>query len=347
MNIPVLIPAYNPDKTLILLVHQLIQLNFKDIIIVNDGSKQECDEIFYILGEIKQCHILRHAVNLGKGRALKNGLNYFYLNFLNSFGIVTADADGQHNPDDIVKIAKSLENNPNKLVLGVRKFGKSTPWRSLIGNTITKYIFAFLVGQKLTDTQTGLRGIPIQYIPLFIRLEGERYEYEMNMLLTSKSHNICLIEEQINTIYIENNKSSYFNPLIDSMKIYFLFIRFLLSSLFASLIDFIIFTTVFIMSNNILTGIVFARLVSGNLNFFVNKNLVFRSSESISVAIVKYYTLFIAMGGIAYFSIHAMAGFGINVILAKIMTETLLFIASFTIQRDVIFTKQEEGYSIT
>ncbi|OGW46082.1 MAG: dolichyl-phosphate mannose synthase [Nitrospirae bacterium RBG_13_41_22] len=342
MNLPVLIPAYNPNEALLDVANSLIRHGVQHVIIVNDGSKPECDHIFKSLETMKQCRVIHHAVNLGKGRAIKTGLNYFYLTFNDAPGIITADADGQHLPEDILKVAETFRKNPDALVIGARKFDKGTPMRSLIGNIITKYVFRFLIGKKISDTQSGLRCIPRKAVPRFIEMEGEKYEYEMNMLISTKTNAMDVVEEEITTVYIGNNKSSHFNPLIDSMTIYFLLIRFSFSSFFASIIDFIIFAVIYSLSSNILAGIVFARLVAGNINFFVNKNLVFYSKENVTVTIVKYYTLFVVLGGLAFISVRTMSDFGINVILAKIVTETLLFIASFSIQRDFIFTKQKE-----
>lgn len=342
MNIPVLIPAYKPTEVLLTVVKNLLAIGLSDLIIVNDGSGPECAQIFDQLASMPQCHVLHHAVNLGKGRAIKTGLNFFLLNFPTAPGVVTADADGQHLAHDIKKVAETFFRDPASLVIGVRKFGRDTPLRSLIGNTITKYVFRMLVGKKISDTQSGLRCIPQGAVTGLMRLEGEKYEYEMNMLINTKTAGLNVTEEEISTVYIDNNKSSHFNPLIDSMKIYFLLVRFSFSSFFASIIDFIVFAIIFGLSKNILVGIIFARLIAGNVNFFVNKSLVFHSRESVTATIVKYYTLFVIMGSIAYVSIQAMAARGMDVLVAKIITETLLFIASFTIQRDFIFTQQTD-----
>ena len=341
-NSVVLIPAYNPDKALLTVVDSIIRRGTSHVIVVNDGSDPGCEHIFKQLESIGNCHLLHHVVNLGKGRAIKTGLNYFFRNFKDSTGVIVADADGQHLPDDIIKVAGALERNPGRLVLGVRTFGRDVPLRSLIGNLLTKYIFFFLVGKKISDTQTGLRGISRSSVPSFIKLEGEGYEYEMNMLISTKVNAIDVVEEGISTVYIDANRSSHFNPLVDSMKIYFLLVRFAFSSIFASAIDFVIFAVTFGLTENILTSIILARLVAGNINFFVNKKLVFYSKENVTVTIVKYYMLFVVLGGMAFISIRTMAGFGLNVIAAKIVTETLLFIASFSVQRDFIFSKRKE-----
>jgi putative flippase GtrA len=344
MNLPVLIPAYNPNETLIDIVHEIIAQGVHHIIIINDGSKLETEHIFSQLEAINECHVLHHAVNLGKGRALKTGLNYCYLRFKDAPGIITADADGQHLVEDIIKVGKKFMENPKSLVIGTRTFEKGIPLRSFIGNIVTRYIFRFSTGLKISDTQSGLRCIPRTVVPDFIGIEGERYEYEMNMLICTKKISLNIVETGINTVYVDNNKSSHFNPLIDSMKIYFLLIRFSFSSIFASLIDFIIFAITYSVSADILISFIVARVISGTINFIVNRRLVFQSAENITGAVIKYCLLFLAIGSMAYLSIRTLAEFGINVLLAKILAETVLFLASFSIQRDYIFVKPKEEY---
>jgi putative flippase GtrA len=226
--------------------------------------------------------------------------------------------------------------------MGTRKFDKSTPMRSLFGNVITQYVFRLFVGKKIPDTQSGLRCIPMTMIPDLLRLEGEKYEFEMNMLISTKIAHIDIMDEAIQTVYLDNNKSSHFNPLTDSMRIYFLLIRFSFSSIFASTIDFVVFTVLYMLRRDILTSMVLARLVSGSVNFLMNKTLVFHSRIETVLPLVKYIALFIALAVLSYLSIRTIAGFGVNVIVAKALIESLLFFASFSIQRDFIFIGQKE-----
>jgi glycosyltransferase involved in cell wall biosynthesis len=337
MNIPALIPAYNPDDTLLAVVDGLIRLGFENIIIVDDGSSSECKLIFDKLENRKHCHVLHHALNLGKGRSIKTGLNYIYLLFRDAKGVITVDADGQHLPEDVLKVAEVFLSHSDALIIGSRTFGRAMPLRSLLGNFITQKTFGVLIGKKVSDTQSGLRCFPMNKVPDLIALKGERYEYEMNMLISTKTSQIDIIEAEITTIYLDNNRSSHFNPLIDSMKIYFLLLRFAFSSFFASIIDFIIFTMVFSLHKDILISIVFARVVAGNINFFINRRWVFHNNGILLATITKFYILFVVMGCFAFISIRTLAGVGLNVIAAKILTETLLFFASFSIQRDFIF----------
>lgn len=341
-DIPVLIPSYNPDNRLLELVDALIKKNIKHIIVVNDGSFTSCDSIFKKLESIKTCTVLRHAVNCGKGRALKTGLNYFYLKFPGSPGIVTADGDGQHQAADILKVVRALKENPNKLVLGVRKFKRNVPFRSLFGNVLTRLVFLFLIGKRVSDTQSGLRGLPRFPIPPLLKMKGERYEYEINMLILTKVKVIDIVEKEIDTIYIENNRDSHFNPLFDSMRIYFQLLRFTFSSLLASLFDFIIFTTVFKLTSNILMSMLIARFVIGSLlNYIINKRLVFRSKSGVFSSLFKYYLFLVVLSLLSWLLIKTiMIQMGIRVIIAKILVESLLFILSFCIQREFVFVNR-------
>ncbi|MEJ2700163.1 MAG: bifunctional glycosyltransferase family 2/GtrA family protein [Desulfuromonadales bacterium] len=339
MKIAVVIPAYNPETSLLPLVEALLDRGLRPIIVVNDGSVPSCRGIFDRLAELEHCHVVHHAANLGKGRALKTGFNYCCVHFPEALGVVTADADGQHLPDDVLRVAKDFMDHPASLVLGARALTKGTPLRSRLGNLATRHVFRLLVGGRITDTQSGLRCLPKGVVPELLRLEGERYEYEMNMLILASKKRINIREVGIETVYLENNRSSHFNPLVDSMKIYFLLLRFSFSSLLASSIDFLVFSALYLVNRNILLSLVMARLVSGGVNFVVNKNLVFHSHERAQLPLLKYFLLFVTLAGLSFFSIKAMAGFGMNVIAAKVIAETVLFFGSFTIQRDFIFAE--------
>lgn len=315
---------------------------FGSIIVVNDGSAASCMPVFEAIESIAGCTLIHHAVNLGKGRALKTGLNYLLTNVHEIRGVVTCDADGQHLAGDVMKVARVLTNNPDCLTLGVRSFDTKVPLRSKLGNIITRSIFYFLVGKYLSDTQTGLRGIPVCFIPSLIRLEGEGYEYEMNMLVAAKTEGLPVIEESISTVYLENNRSSHFNPLFDSMKIYFLLLRFSCSSLVASMLDLVFFTICYKLTANILLSIFLGRYTLACLvNFYINRNFVFHHKDRLRTTLIRYYLFATFMGMCAFLLISAVTErFSVSVILAKIMVETFLFIISFTVQRDYIFARQ-------
>lgn len=213
----VLIPAYNPDNKLISLIDELKSTNKFNIIVVNDGSDNEYQSVF---NDIKNdCVLLSHKENIGKGAALKTGLKYIKKNY-NDGIIVTMDADGQHTIKDAIKISEYCNEHKDCLVLGSRKLDKKVPLRSKIGNGITRFVFRLSTGVKVYDTQTGLRAFDISLLDKMININGDRYEYEMNVLLTFSKHKIPIKELTIKTIYIDNNSSSHFNTIKDSYRIY-------------------------------------------------------------------------------------------------------------------------------
>ena len=217
MKVVPIIPALNPDDKLIKLVSEL-KKDFKNIIIVNDGS--ESDLIFKRLS--KDCIILTHDINKGKGEALKTAFNYYLDNLSSEYlGVVCLDSDGQHLPSDVIKLSEVLEKE-DKFVLGTRLFNtKSTPIRNKLGNRITSRVFKLLYRTYLKDTQTGLRAIPNRLIKPLLRVDGSRFEYELNVLIKLVKMNEKIQEVDIKTVYLKNsNKKSHFKVLKDSIRIY-------------------------------------------------------------------------------------------------------------------------------
>lgn len=208
----VLIPAYNPGSRLVDLVEALAAV-FPRIVVVDDGSETGLDAIERV-GRIVE-KVLRHPSNRGKGAAIKTGLAY-----IGEADVITADADGQHAPADIVKIADALKAHRDGLVLGVRDIGRDMPLRSRFGNFWTRIWFFVFAGLWVNDTQTGLRGIPASLVRRVASLPGERYEYEMTMLADARNHPSRPFEVRIKTLYFDGNSASHFNPLMDTVRIY-------------------------------------------------------------------------------------------------------------------------------
>lgn len=207
---------------------------FGAIVVVEDGIPDEDKRLFDSLSEWPTVHLLRHGANRGKGRALKTGIQFVCTSLPDILGLVTADADGQHTRDDIVQVASALQAAPGCVVFGSRRFDVGVPWRNRFGNQLTRRIFQLLSGRDVTDTQTGLRGFPAPLLPQIFMQRGERYEYEMNVLVYLCHRGIQLIEVPIQTIYDVGNRSSHFRPVRDSMRIYFALLRFYAASLISA-----------------------------------------------------------------------------------------------------------------
>jgi len=232
MHLPIiLIPTFQPEQILIELVKEIIKQDpLQNIVVVNDGSDKSYDEIFSAIEQFKQVTLLSHHSNQGKGAALKTGIKYI-LNTYNKHscpGVITVDADGQHHVDDVMKILHAMQKDPSKLYLGTREFIKdNAPWRSRFGNKLTKLITQKIYRLPITDTQSGLRGMPFDFIKHCLTLKGQAYDFEMEVLLSLKHSKLNVEEIPIRTIYLNNNESSHFNPLLDSVKIYCAFMRFI------------------------------------------------------------------------------------------------------------------------
>lgn len=337
----ILIPAYTCSSVLVETVESLLQSNiFQAIVCVNDGSGEEYDEYFNQLRQIG-VRVLTHVVNLGKGRALKTGMNDIAFRFPDSVGIVTVDADGQHLVEDAISVGKALEELSNSLILGQRSFDKTTPFRSRFGNTVTRYVMKMFGGLTIYDTQTGLRGIPMRFVPVLLRLNTDGYDFELDMLLKTRELNIQINEVPIQTVYIDDNQSSHFNPVLDSMRIYYIFLRFNISSIITVIIDYFIFSMFVFSGWSIAYGIFFGRGFAGIVNYLINRNIVFRSDSDFRRSLLLYSFSVVFLGLISYWIIFTIdMVFNINLLLAKMITEGGLYIFSFLLQRDIVFSRK-------
>jgi len=339
--VTVLIPAYKPSVDLLSLVRNLITLGFAHIVVVDDGSGPDYTGIFASLAS--DTTVLWHEQNRGKGRALKTGLGYIYKHLPGSGGVITCDADGQHKPSDIQKVAEAFLAHPDALVLGSRAFDKDVPLRSALGNTVTRSVYYLASGVRLRDTQTGLRAFPRSMIPGLLELEGERYEFEINMLLHAARDRMPIREVDIETVYLDGNHASHFRTIRDSAIVYKQIFKFSLSSFGCFLIDCaVLFLLKWILHGvdsglALLVSVVGARAISSYVNYVLNRNVVFRKNGK--NAVLKYYALVLCILGMNYallYVLNILAGFPL--FWAKIVTEFVLFLVSYNVQKRLIFT---------
>ncbi len=343
-NILIIIPAYQPTKKLITLLEELKENGFYNIVIIDDGSDATCSLVFT---EAKKLGflILKHEKNKGKGAALKTGIKFAIDNLDISHGFITVDADGQHKVCDIIKVANALKSNSNSLILGVREFGvKNVPLKSYLGNKITSRVFKSCTGISCKDTQTGLRGIPASLIETALKTEGFRYEYEYHFLQDAVKQT-SLYTVEIETVYFDNNKQSHFHPIHDSLLIYQKPLKFIASSLIGFLTDIISFTVILHLLSlysleNILIATLISRVLSGVVNFIINKKSVFCLQSSVIYSFTKYILLFLF---IMVSSAVCTTGLDIlfeNAVLSKIIVDINLFFFSYSVQKNWVFVKK-------
>ncbi len=353
-QISVIIPAYKPDEKLLTTVGELIEQGFTDILVVDDGDGEAYAPIFAEIGKLSQCTLLRHEVNRGKGAALKTAFSYFLKHRATEGCVVTADADGQHLTRDILAVGeKALETGA--IVLGARNFTKpDVPARSKAGNQITRVVFRLFFGMKLQDTQTGLRAFPGKYLEEMLQVEGDRYEYETNMLFHMNRCKIPFDEVEISTVYIEENQSSHFRVVQDSIRIYALILKYLFSSTAAAVVDavgFYVFKKFtfleFLPIPLTFTASILARVISSLINYFCNAKVVFKGKTNGST-LVRYYLLAVAQIAISassVFVIEYLLGIAAPVLstMIKILVDTVLFFFSFRIQHCWVFRDKVAG----
>lgn len=358
-NVPAIVPSLDPDEKLHAVVNGLLDAGFTDIVLVNDGSHPENLHFFTDEAEAHpEITLLTHEVNRGKGAAMKTAFAYLLENRPTMQGVVTVDGDNQHRPEDTARCVEQMLASGHT-VLGVRDFSlPNVPRRSKVGNRITCAVFRLLVGMKISDTQTGLRAMPTDALKILAAVSGDRYEYETNTLLAMQEYSLPFDEVKIETVYIEENKSSHFNTVKDSFRIYKLllghFVKFIASSALCSLFELLLYAIFSMLLQNALTGAlltgictVISRVLSSLLNFFFNKKLVFGNKENTGKTMLRYYALAIPQmivqgllteGSYRLFSITESQTFLRTLIYMIVMI--VLFIASYTIQKKWVFKKK-------
>lgn len=358
-HVCVILPSLNPDEKLSGVVDGLLRNGFRDIILVNDGSSPEALHYFQEAAVHSEVTVLNHPVNRGKGAALKTAFSWVLSHRSECLGVVTADGDGQHHPDDILACCLHMLETGH-ITLGCRDFSMpEVPVRSRFGNRMTSFIFRFFIGMKLSDTQTGLRAIPRSYLETMLNIVGDRYEYETQMLLAIKHQSLPYDEVSIRTVYLEENKSSHFRLIRDSWRIYRLilghFFRYTISSFSCSLVD----TGSFALLSHLLSGVLsgfsltaaatlIARLISSLLNFSLNYQLVFRGKSPVGKAMLRYYMLAVPqmlMQILLTQTVFNLMGVGDTQGLLRTVYYSVvmvsLYIASFFIQQRWVFKNEK------
>lgn len=347
MKTVILIPAYKPEESFVRFTTELIQRGHT-VVAVDDGGGSAFAEIFARVSELDNVTVLHHEVNRGKGAALRTGFEYINNNMPDVMGVVTADCDGQHKIDDIERIIVKMEENEGKLILGGR-FTESDvkiPIKSQIGNTLTRWVFFIATGLKIRDTQTGLRGIPKKLLPEMLKIKGDRYEYEMNMLLYLRDWDCGFVEMPIETIYENNNAGSHYNPLKDSLRILGQILKFSLTSFLSFLVDYILFLLLnhIILDEFLIAGFslsyILARVVSASLNYVLNRHFVFKKGGKASIP--KYAALAVIIMLVGSLVTGLLQNhLGWPAIICKICIDVPLYFVNYKFQRDWVFKKKK------
>jgi putative flippase GtrA len=342
----VLIPAYQPDEAFPPLMRALSEcVCFDRVLVVDDGSSPDKKAFFDQVEGLPGLTIIRHAVNRGKGQALKTGFNYYLLNSPpSSPGLVSGDADGQHLPEDIERVARAGAE-AKALALGRRTFSKDIPFRSRLGNIVSSFFFAMATGTKIRDTQTGLRFFPRDSLPAFMAVPGDRFDYEFAALVhLSTEMSQPIVEVPIQTLYFRGNSGSHYRALVDTAKIMGVFLRFLSLSISTAAVDYAVFFLSSLITVRILPCFILARAVSVLYNFTFSRKWVFRVKADLYRQLFKYIGLVLVFMAVAYgLTSWLSARSGWPVLVCKLEAEGALFLLSFLVQRHFIFRKRKRA----
>ncbi len=336
----VLIPAYEPGGTLSQLVRDLRASESEPhVVVVDDGSGNA------YAGEFDAARragasVLSYPANRGKGFALRTGIAHIVEQYPGEV-VVCADSDGQHRVEDILRVAHRAEQADGAIILGGRRFVGDVPVRSRVGNAVSRLAFGAVAGVRVHDTQTGLRAYPPHLLGWMLGIAGDRFEYELNLLLDAAATGIPVIEVEVATVYLRNNASSHFRPVVDSVRVLRPLMAFGVSSFGAFLLDLAALQVIFALTGSLLIAVVGARAVSGTVNFLVNRYLVFRSrATTVRSHALRYLALALAIVVAGYLMLTALSALGVGLVPAKIVTDVTLYVLSFQAQRLVIFARR-------
>ena len=338
----VLIPAYQPDARLPRLILELHRADpSTKIVVVDDGSGQKFSDIFEA-SATAGAHVISYENNRGKGYALREGFTWIrdVAGDLSEC-VVTADADGQHTLNDIFRVGRTCTDTGTS-VLGVREFVGHVPARSRIGNTATSALFWLATGWKLKDTQTGLRAFPVALLPALLEVQGDRYEYELRVLLHLAKFRHPVTQIPIETIYEAGNPTSHFRPLQDSARIWAPLLKFAASSGVATIIDYVL-----VLALNALTGALFfpvvvARMVSASVNFAMNRRVFEATGVPLRRSALRYAALAVAVVAGSYTMLAVLTGIGMPLWIAKIIADTTMYLVSYSAQSRYVFAPAQE-----
>lgn len=340
MSHAVIITIYKKDRRTIELCAKLSELGAEHIVVVNDGCPTG-DEYFNELISIG-CHIVTLDKNSGKGSCIKAGAKYAYENLYNITGFITADADGQHRAEDIMKVSRALEIRPDSLILGKRDITKSK--MSLghrIGLKLSAAYFRVITGVRCKDTMTGLRGIPATLYDIVINTKGKRFEYEMNFL--TKCADLKVPFYNVNIInYEQPDSESNYRLVKDTFLIYRTPLKFATASVGCTAVDLVLFTVFRYLLPasvqwNVALATVLARIVSGSMNFLINRKVIFENDGKTKNQALKFLILFFLIMCASTVIVSLLSFIPIPATIIKAIVDLLLWAVNYTVQRKWVF----------
>jgi len=329
----VLVPAYQPGPALVELV---TRLRHHTVLVVDDGSGPRFAAVF-AAARLAGAEVITLPLNQGKGRALRAGFAHARTHHPGE-ALICADSDGQHRLEDIEAVAARLAEGDPAMVLGTRRFVGDVPARSRFGNRVTAAAFAAATGLSLGDTQTGLRGYPPRMLAWLEQVDGDRFEYELRLLVRAAREQLSVVEVEIATVYLDHNASSHFRPVRDSLRVLTPLLAFAASSLLGFVVDTLALLALVALTGSLVGSAVGARLLSAGVNYGVNRRFVFPAAGRRSL--IRYAGLAATVLALNVVLLDVLSAASGSLLAAKVVTELLLFAAGFLVQRRLVFARR-------
>lgn len=209
MTTVAIIPALNEHKQLQGVIEQA-RRHVDQVIVIDDGSRQPLSEH---LPSWPNVTVRRHAINLGKGAAMKTGVTWARHHGIDA--AVFIDADGQHDPNEIPQLLQPLISNSADIVFGVRQFHGRMPLVARIGNIVLTKALQWLYQVQVEDTQSGFRALRLSVWDQ-IAWRSPRYAVETEMIVNTGKHHVRYAQVPITTIYLDKYKGT---TVIDGIRI--------------------------------------------------------------------------------------------------------------------------------
>lgn len=345
MSNAVIITVYFENRNTITLCNKLFELGADNIVVVNDGCPTTANSFFNELISLG-CHIVNISKNLGKGASIKAGIKYAHDNLYNIKGFITVDADGQHKPEDVMRVSRALELRHNCLILGKRDLKKSkAKLRSRIGNSLSSAYFKVITGVSCKDTQTGLRGIPASLYDVAMSAKGNRFDYEMNFLTKCADRKVQFYNINIVTECPSETKSNY-RIIKDTYLIYRTPLKFATASIGCTFVDLVLFAVfTYLLPSSLQWNVVFAtilaRIVSGGINFMINRKTIFKNDAKAHNQAIRFIILFIGIMSASTIIVSFLSFLPIPVIITKAVVDLLLWTVNYNFQRRWVFKESK------
>ena len=214
-----IIPVYDHSKNLSTTVKELTKKKFP-IILVDDGSHSACKKIIKGLEqEIESLTLKTHALNLGKGAAIKTGLKE--AKKLGFSHVLQIDADGQHNIEDISRFIFEMNKHPNAFISGFPSYDKTVPQMRYYGRYATHlWVWINTLSKDIKDSMCGFRIYPVDQSCLLLSTQkmGDRMEFDSEFIVRWHWTGKPIVQIQTRVIYPEDG-ISHFNLFRDNLLI--------------------------------------------------------------------------------------------------------------------------------